>query len=1203
MTNAINSLREEAQKYAEDAQAAAEAYADAAAEAAKAEAIDEAERLAQEALDAAKTYADNAAAEAAAKAKSEVLAEIQEDLEKTLADAKSYTDEQISSLKNELNQKITELSSRIEGIASDLNTLKETVEAQGEQINDLLAMDSKLDERLKALESYKTTVEDFIESTTAELKDLSDRLAALDTKHDEDIAALREEIDAYVADLQEQIDTINNTILEIQGTIGEINEKIADLYDEVAATNSALASYKEEVSKMLSTLRSELEAAISAGDNAVKEELIAKLDEQISALRTELTEYFNTELDALESQFNASMEEVKADLKAKYDELKSDIAELDAKIDRIESEIRQYINDAILGLEGKIGERLTSISLIPEVYVDGVPAFELPTIIYTPLSVGKDETVAPNRAFEDQAVPRMDAVVRYHLSPAHVTENGIATAEYLIESAKMVTKAAQDNDIIDIRGYEVNSDNELEVTVRRLNGDSFYSHDVADSQNYEFYTAALSLGIADELLMEGETEAKVVSEYSAIYEAPYEIHIAPLKDESRDIVEYECAKFDTVYTEAMSNTKNVAAIVDFDGELDLLTMVTSCAHELGIKTGGVEVDKEEMADLGLGFRFAIPTEPYKVGAESTDQQAFIKFKEGSETVVISTVPGDYINNEAAIGRTPIVRVELIDLNNGEKIVDVQYIKIRWAKQAVPATDLGELPVDFNYILGCTGFSGSLNWKEINQYVLARLGRNDAGEVTGISHKEFEDYYHQADDKNITWEAVDNSFEETETDITFNWDIDPNTNPTTSVLTWNMTIEQVGNVIDECIENGSVQKQIKVTINPKSGQEDYAGAITFILTLNITVEDLPTVYGFAEQFWQVNGQLAQIQPVGYSDKSNTNPGTVEFVRYNYEFLKLFNKDDRNSLVTNMVANSEQKAKYTEAGYEMDSHWACRAWDIQFSATQPEGVNYAPAFATMVETDYATDQNGHYLRRDGQAVSSTWFDAPDPWYTSNPGMFNLVIPERNSIKDFEGSTGLLNPKNVSEEDRVDVAVDIWARINKLNYYKVHGFEIWFVEPVTLPAPTINGQLEDINMNPTSVTVRNPFGPTDRLTDFQGESINDQKKIDYYGIYGPTWDQSGAAAILVDITEIVTEDGYTNITVDPNLDPNDPADRARMKTAEECDFLVEWDGNKLTVTNDTGAELTKTCHLWIKANYGHAYADYEVWVPVAYVPNTSK
>ncbi|MBO8465435.1 MAG: hypothetical protein IAB93_05500, partial [Bacteroidetes bacterium] len=511
MTNAINSLREEAQKYAEDAQAAAEAYADAVAK-----------EKADEALAAAKEYADDAAAKAAADAKAEVLEEIQADLQKTLADAKSYTDTEISALKTELEQKITELSSRIEGVASDVNTLKSTVEKQGDQINDLLAFDKLLDERLKAVEAYKEAI---------------DSLAS-------EVTGLKE-VDEY---LQEQIDTINNTILEIQGTIGEINEKIADLYDEVAATNSALASYKEEVSKMLSTLRSELEAAISAGDNAVKEELIAKLDEQISALRTELTEYFDTELDALESQFNASMEEVKADLKAKYDELKSDIAELDAKIDRIESEIRQYINDAILGLEGKIGERLTSISLIPEVYVDGVPAFELPTIIYTPLSVGKDETVAPNRAFEDQAVPRMDAVVRYHLSPAHVTENGIATAEYLIESAKMVTKAAQDNDIIDIRGYKVNSDNELEVTVRRLNGDSFYSHDVADSQNYEFYTAALSLGIADELLMEGETEANVVSEYSAIYEAPYEIHIAPLKDQSREIVEYTCAKFDTLYT-------------------------------------------------------------------------------------------------------------------------------------------------------------------------------------------------------------------------------------------------------------------------------------------------------------------------------------------------------------------------------------------------------------------------------------------------------------------------------------------------------------------------------------------------------------------------------------------------------------------------------------------------------------------------------
>ena len=1186
MTNAINSLREEAQKYAEDAQAAAEAYADAVAK-----------EKADEALAAAKEYADDAAAKAAADAKAEVLEEIQADLQKTLADAKSYTDTEISALKTELEQKITELSSRIEGVASDVNTLKSTVEKQGDQINDLLAFDKLLDERLKAVEAYKEAI---------------DSLAS-------EVTGLKE-VDEY---LQEQIDTINNTILEIQGTIGEINEKIADLYDEVAATNSALASYKEEVSKMLSTLRSELEAAISAGDNAVKEELIAKLDEQISALRTELTEYFDTELDALESQFNASMEEVKADLKAKYDELKSDIAELDAKIDRIESEIRQYINDAILGLEGKIGERLTSISLIPEVYVDGVPAFELPTIIYTPLSVGKNETVAPNRAFEDQAVPRKDAIVRYHLSPAHVTEEGIASAEYLIESAKMVTKAALDNDIIDIRGFEVNSDNELEVTVRRLNGESFYAQDVNDSQNYEFYTAALSLGIADELLMEGETEAKVVSEYSAIYEAPYEIHIAPLKDESRDIVEYECAKFDTVYTEAMSNIRNVAAIVDFDGELDLMSMVTSCSHELGVKTGGVEVDKEEMADLGLGFRFAIPTEPYKVGAESTDQQAFIKFKEGSETVVISTVPGDYINNEAAIGRTPIVRVELIDLNNGEKIVDVQYIKIRWAKQAVPATDLGELPVDFNYILGCTGFSGSLNWKEINQYVLARLGRNDAGEVTGISHKEFEDYYHQADDENITWEAVDNAFEETDADITFNWDIDPNTNPTTSVLTWNMTVDQVGNVIDQIIKNGSVQKQIKVTINPTAGQEDYAGAITFTLTLNIIVKDLPTIYGYAEQFWSETGKLAQIQPIGFSDKSNTQPGVLDFVRYNYNILDLFHylpaydaPEDfwyGNSAkgVTNFMYNidptDEQIAAYAAEGYDLVDHWACRMWDIQFSADQE--IGYAPLFAAGQKYDPNNGGKlGYSLVRKGQLDYSSQIVPNEmglSWYSfigQDIAEINFTLADDNN-GDFEGAVGLLNPSSVTDDARKDVAVDVWTRINAHNYYKATTFYVWYVEPVTLPLPTITGKLEDINMNPSTVTVQSEFNSNSNLKDFQGQAINSDDKLAYYGIYGPVWDKTGADNILVDITEIVTEDGYTNITVNPDLNPNNPEDIAKMRTASECNFMVEWDGNKLTVTNQTGHELTKTCHLWVKAEYGHAYADYEVWVPVEYVPNTNK
>ena len=1073
---------------------------------------------------------------------------------------------------------------------------------------------NKVREDLTALlEQQKTELTDAINSAKEEAQKYADDAAAkavadvkaelleeIASQVDQAIEDAKKYTDDEVSKVWDEIDAMDETIATLSGRIGAVEEDINVLEGKVSDNAKAieeLEKFRTEAEQQLRTLNEFMETA----------------KEDISGLK-ETAEELQKLIDDLEADVEA--------LQGDITRIDGILADYGLRLDDIEDDIKE-INEKLNVLEGKIGDRLTSISLIPEVYVDGVPAFELPTIIYTPLSVGKDETVAPNRAFEDQAVPRKDAIVRYHLSPAHVTEEGIASAEYLIESAKMVTKAALDNDIIDIRGYEVNSDNELEVTVRRLNGESFYAQDVNDSQNYEFYTAALSLGIADELLMEGETEANVVSEYSAIYEAPYEIHIAPLKDQSREIVEYTCAKFDTLYTEAMAKTDNVAAVVDFDGELDLLTMVTSCAHELGIKTGGVEVDKEEMADLGLGFRFAIPTEPYEVGAEKTDQQAFIRFKEGSETVVVSTVPGDYLDNEASVGRTPIVRVELIDLNNGEKIVDVQYIKIRWVKQAIPATDLGELPVDFTYILGCTGFEGSLNWKEINQYVLARLGRNDAGEVTGISHKEFEDYYHQADDENIIWEAVDNAFEETDADITFNWDINPNTNPTTSVLTWKMTVDQVGNVIDQIIKNGSVQKQIKVTINPTAGQEDYAGAITFTLTLNIIVKDLPTIYGYAEQFWSETGKLAQIQPIGFSDKSNTQPGVLDFVRYNYNILDLFHYlpaydapedfwyGNAGKGVTNFMYNidptDEQIAAYAAEGYDLVDHWACRMWDIQFSADQE--IGYAPLFAAGQKYDPNNDGKlGYSLVRKGQLDYSSQIVPNEMglnWYSfigQDISEINFTLADDNN-GDFEGAVGLLNPSSVTDDARKDVAVDVWTRINAHNYYKATTFDVWYVEPVTLPLPTITGKLEDINMNPSTVTVQSEFNSNSNLKDFQGQAINSDDKLAYYGIYGPVWDKTGADKILVDITEIVTEDGYTNITVNPDLNPNNPEDIAKMRTASECNFMVEWDGNKLTVTNQTGHELTKTCHLWVKAEYGHAYGHFVVWIPVEYVPNTSK
>lgn len=1143
LTGAINSVKEEAQQYADAAEQAAKDYADAVADA-----------KAAEALAAAQEYADNAAAKAAADVKAELLTEIQSQVADALKKAKEYTDEQIDEVWTEvdaLEADIAALTGRVSTLENDFDALREDVNELQKNMSDAQLRIAALEEfktsaesRLKALEEFQATVEPWMEKVDTELANLK----AADE-------ALQDSIDNFRKEYAEKIAQIDSTLTELRGLIEQLQEDVEALEGDVERIDDVLSKYG-------------------------------------------------------------------------------------ARLDAIEEDIRE-INEALVDLAAKIGDRLTSISLIPETYVDGIPAISVPAIVYqTSLSIDDEtEEMVYSDIYEIWSTARDYAYVRYHLSPAHVTVDGLKSAEYLIEKAQNVTKAYVDNDIlsIDFDNLEVNDRNELVVPVKKVNSSSLYfeTGESLNEFNYLFYSAALQLGIADELLLEGEKEANVVSEYSMVIEEPHIIHIAPLRDDSREIHGYECETFYYSYEEAQESEP--AAFVNFDSELDLYTMVTSCIHNINsnlanpgdmplswlvnyLEDEGTEAAIDELRELGFEFRFIIPTVPFEIGDEKTDQQAFIKFKDGSDAVVVSTVPGEYINNEAAVGRTPVIRVELIDTNNDNEIVDVQWFKIRWVKQTIPAIDLGNV-ADFDYVLGCTDFSGSLNWKQINQYVLARLGVED-GNVTGISHKEFVDYYMQEGNENITWEAVNDEFEETENDITFNWDVLPDENPTTSVLTWNMTVEQIGEVIDEILENGSVQKQIKVTINPKAGEEDYAGAVTFTLTLNITFEDRPAILGYNEYFWNTPGQLAQVQPIGFNDATNEQPGVSDFVRYNYNVLDLFNKLEKYDApetwmwnwgnggknVTNFMYNidptAEQVAAYAEKGYDLVRHWACRMWDIQFSADQV--LDYAPKFANGLKYDPENGgELGYSLIRDGELDYSSKIVPNEMglnWYSfieQDLSDINFTLAD-DMNGDFEGAVALLNPANVTDENRKDVAVDIWVRINQFNYYKVSTFNVWFVEPVTLPEPTINGKLEDINMNPTSVTVAKPFGTTSGLKDFQGQLINSNEKLAYYGIYGPNWDTRGSEYILVDITEMTTEDGYTNITVNPNLNPNNPEDIAKMRTAAECKFDVKWEGNKLTVTNQTGHQLTQTCHLWVKASYGHAYGNFELWVPVEYVPN---
>ena len=758
---------------------------------------EEAKEYADAAAEAAKEHADAVAASEAADA---------------LAEAKTYADQALASAKEYADAVAAEAAATVKAeMLEEIASQVETVLADAKEYADMAATDAA-DEALNAAKTY----------VDEQVVLLSGRIDA---------------IDESINTLKEFQTSTESKLVEISESLGVVNQKLAELGSKDAELEKAINDLKEEYAAKMQEIDSAIETL-----NGYIEDLNADIEE-INGNIADIVE----RLDSAEERLDG--------IDSLLEGLDGRISDAENRLDAIEEDIKE-INANILALSQQIGKRVTSISLIPELYVDGVPAFSFPTIVYNPLQVEDERSLVTGDEY--YAEPFGNTIVRYNLSPSHVTKDGIASAKYLVESAEMITKAYVENNLISVNGYEVNDRNELEVTISGIKGIS--NLDLTDNQLDETYyhmlTAALQLGIADELLLEGESDAYVTSEYSAVLERPYQLHISPLYDLNQEIVKYSCGngelvKFSTTYDDAKDAGPSVTK--DYDSEINLLDLVTSCAHAFTLNDGEIdkffkedcqEIDKERMAELGFAFRFALP-ETYAIQEEGTNEQEFAMFKAGSDnTVLVSTYP-DNPNpgtpNKAAIGRTPIVRVELIDLNNDNAIVDVQWLKVKWTEQEIPETDC-ELIKTFDYTVSCVGFEGTVNWNEVNTLILAKVGEN------GIDHETFESTYWTGSSEeqkaHLTWKSEDYTVADTDIEAVWTWG---NQDIRTTVFTWNLTVDQIGDVADDILasDEGYITYTVDVTLNPRPEKADYAGAIKFQLAVRIHLPELPAVYGYEE----------------------------------------------------------------------------------------------------------------------------------------------------------------------------------------------------------------------------------------------------------------------------------------------------------------------------------------------------------------------
>ena len=981
--------------------------------------------------------------------------------------------------------------------------------------------------------------------------------------YDDDINKINDRLDELttgkIADIESQISSMQTTIQNLQALETRIKaledaqvtdadlQKLQDAIDAIEANyvtkdylTTTLGSYAttqyvgdaiKAVTDALGTFTTD--EAIQAAIDAAKQAAITAAG------------------DACKAAFQTSFDAALAGALADDGEIGKAFSEYDAQIkqyltDAIEKEdgfineaIAEQINAAVDAMSAKLSGRLTSLQVVPDLYVNGIETIELKSFKYTAWNVTSSaaaETVKQGTATSTTA--QDVTAVRYLVSPTTVTFEDIQEPSFVFEKA--ATRSVVKEQLLNVDSYSV-EDGVLTVNVKKASGT-----EITLANGY-IYTAALGVPIAEQWLTDANKPEVVYSDFVALAETTVEPKIAALVNDKFACKDPDAHRHYYGSYEA-AQAAAAAKQVAYDDKLDLLTLVTGCYVDA--TDGAVEITKEELTAAGLEFRFALPTKPYVLGENDSDQQQFATIAGSTMT---SKLPDGTTNNQAAIDKTPVVRVELVDVNNKDAVVDVRYFKIQWVRKTIAPIDLGVI-YTFEYTLGCNEFQGKFLWNQMVNEVLAKIGE------TGMSQDEFLATYTvpKIASKDHTVGAVEKEGEAGANTAEFVYNFDATADESAAAFTWRLTIEQVGNVIDKLVAGDEVKYVVNVTI---PAQNSYQGSVNFAFEVKVALPELPEIYGYDSAFWFTDYTLAYVYPIQYN-----TPGALATCAYRYELDRLF-ADSK--VVKNMLA--------------------CGKWDIQFAKTQPAN-GYASGAVTVPSADAA----GHKLVKGLETAVQLNYAAGEPWYAG---------VQTTGAKTYESAVSDIQVQVINNAEGIGIlgqqaTLDVWATINDKNTYKVTTFNVYFVEPLNINSELKDAYFVDQVISGSTIDCSKAF----TMTDFKdyivaktttGDSEKEKYAAElyiYYGVQAPVWDLANAK------TNLKQENG--NYVVDETITAETAKILAEDRFGVDC-ITANADNSTLTFKNVKGVKVEKAVKLFIPVTVKHKWGTLTEPVTVDLLP----
>ena len=658
---------------------------------------------------------------------------------------------------------------------------------------------------------------DAIEEATKQVEALRNSMqAAIDKKLD--VTAFEEAsklLGARIDGIEAGLSNLKN------GAVKENTEAIKSAQDAIEALQSADEDFATTLKELDEYVKITLEAKIDVNADDIKaaQDDIKAAQEDLDALWKKISGGEGS-LEDLISKNATAISDLKDAIEDELDVIKGDIKDIQADIKKINGQITA-INQNLAGLHTLVVSRLTSISLAPDLFVDGIEAVRFTSLQYSPMGESENASIpATSYKFSTAAL----ATASYHFNPASFK---LANADYgyIDRTAEVVetTRAIAASKLVEIVGEPEANPVTGTVDFKLLRLNSHTTQPGLDRTNM----IALQATLKGDAVDEGEKNAVITAPYVAVYDAILSYEDVRIADKETLTTGADEAHYATTFDACTKEDPRYK--IPYDKEFNLEDLVATCFGNNGH-------DEFPIADYKLSYRFAVASTAYNIeeGNTETNQQKWIKCNDAIE----GKYQAEGFNPEA-FGRTPILKVELVD--EAGNVVRRGFVKVEFIAEKESDFTVGNEAKELTFACNVTEASYTITEEFIRENVYRKITN---GTNIGMSHEEFWNIYTTS-----TAEVKKNN-------QVFSMSVPKIVDGTTEVgtatkkIVWEFTHGEL-----KAIGAGGSQFVATITVKNKLQSSKYPDKITFkfIVNVKLPVATLESVKN--ELFWQnIDGEL-------------------------------------------------------------------------------------------------------------------------------------------------------------------------------------------------------------------------------------------------------------------------------------------------------------------------------------------------------------